>query len=146
MLEVAIVILLGLLGGVAVGLQSPIAGAMSQRIGGVASSFIIHVSGTVIAGVLLLIRGGEQIQDWQRLPWYMIGAGSFGVVLYLTLSYTLPRVGATAAIICIILGQLITGVVIDHFGLLGVMPRAINGVRVIALLLVLAGAYLLVRS
>ncbi len=37
------VILIGLLGGVAVGLQAPLAGAMGQRVGGTASSFIIHI-------------------------------------------------------------------------------------------------------
>ena len=34
-----LVILIGVVGGVAVGLQGPIAGAMGQRIGGTASSY-----------------------------------------------------------------------------------------------------------
>jgi bacterial/archaeal transporter family-2 protein len=40
MLEFGLVILIGLIGGIAVGIQSPIAGAMGQKIGGTASSVI----------------------------------------------------------------------------------------------------------
>ncbi len=145
MLALAVVILLGLLGGVAVGLQSPVAGAMSQRVGGIASSFIVHVGGAFISGALLLLRGGERIGAWRSLSWYMLGAGAFGVVLYLTLSQTFPRLGATAALILIILGQLVTGVAIDHFGLFGGVMRPLDAGRVGGLLLVIAGAYAILR-
>lgn len=145
MLPLAVIIVLGLLGGVAVGLQAPIAGAMSQRVGGAASSFIVHASGAILSGVLLVLRGGEQIGHWRGLSWYMLGAGGFGVVLYLTLSQTFPRLGATAALILIILGQLLTGVAIDQFGLLGGAARPLDLGRAIGLLLVIAGAYLVLR-
>jgi bacterial/archaeal transporter family-2 protein len=144
-LDWLIVILVGLLGGIAVGVQSPIAGAMSVRVGGAASSFIVHLSGMLISGVLLLLRGGEQIRQWPTLSWYMLGSGVFGVVLYLTLSYTLPRVGATTAVLCIVVGQLLTGVVIDALGLFGVDPRPPEVGRLIGLVVVGVGAYLIVR-
>lgn len=140
-----IVIIVGLLGGIAVGVQAPIAGAMSERVGGAASSFIVHLSGMLISGVLLLLRGGEQIRQWPSLSWYMLGSGVFGVVLYVTLSYTLPRVGATTAVLCIIVGQLLTGVVIDLLGLFGVAPRPLQVERLIGLVVVGLGAYLIVR-
>src|SRR5512135_3714610 len=104
MFDIVIVILIGIVGGLAVGMQGPIAGAMSERVGGTASSFIVHVSGAFLSGALLMARGGEQIQKWSGLPWYMLGAGVFGVVLYLTLSHTLPRLGATPALTLIIIG------------------------------------------
>src|SRR5262249_6912642 len=119
MLPVAVVILLGVLGGVAVGLQGPIAGAMSQKVGGAASSLIVRGGGTILSGVLLLACRGEQIDHWRDFSWYMLGAGAFGVVLYLTLSQTFPRLGATASLTLIIVGQLLTGIAIDHFGLFG---------------------------
>lgn len=145
MLEWLIIFAVGLLGGVAVGLQSPIAGAISQRVGGTASSFVIHVSGAILSGVLLLLRGGEQIGQWRSLSWYMLGSGSFGVVLYLTLSYTLPRVGATTAVLCVIVGQLVTGIAIDTFGLFAVAQRPLDASRLLGLLVVIVGAYFIVR-
>ena len=54
------VIIVGLIGGAAVGIQSPIAGAMGQKVGGTASSFIIHLSGMILSGALLFLRGGER--------------------------------------------------------------------------------------
>ncbi|HXV41604.1 MAG TPA: DMT family transporter [Anaerolineae bacterium] len=146
MLEIGWTILIGLLGGVAVGIQGPIAGAMSQRVGGAASSFIVHVSGAILSGLLLIARGGEMIQNWRTLPWYMLGSGAFGLVLYLTLAHTLPRLGATTAVTLIIIGQLMMGMLIDQFGWFGVSVRPIDGWRVAGVVLLLAGGYLMVRN
>jgi len=57
--EKILVYLVGLLGGVAVGIQSPIAGKMGQRVGGTAGSFIVHLGGLIFSGLLLIFRGGE---------------------------------------------------------------------------------------
>jgi transporter family-2 protein len=145
MLEIVLTLFIGLLGGVAVGVQGPIAGAMSQRVGGTASSFVVHVSGAILSGLLLGLRGGENIQNWRALPWYMLGSGVFGLVLYLTISHTLPRLGATTAVTLIIVGQLMMGMLIDQFGWFGVAIRPIDGWRVAAVVLLLAGGYLMVR-
>lgn len=145
MLDLGLVIAIGILGGVAVGLQSPIAGAISERVGGTASSLIIHVSGAFLSGVLLVLRGGEQLGNWRSLTWYMWLGGMFGVVLYLTLSVTFPRLGATSALILIIMGQLFTGMVLDTFGWLGVAARPFDPLRLLGALIVVAGAYLILR-
>lgn len=137
------VILIGLIGGVAIGIQSPIAGAMGQRIGGTAGSFVIHLSGMVFSGVLLFLRGGEKIREWQSLPWYMLIAGVFGLILYQTINITLPRLGSTMMITLVIVGQLFMGVIIDHFGWLGVTTRPIDLPRILGLAALTLGAYLI---
>ncbi len=137
------VILVGLIGGAAVGLQSPLAGSMGQRVGGTASSFIIHISGAVFSGLFLVLRGGERIREWRTLPWYMLAAGIFGLVLYQTISVTLPRLGSTMMVVLIIIGQLVLGVVIDQFGLLGVTQRPIDGMRVLGILALVLGGWLI---
>ena len=144
-MQIWLVILIGLIGGVGVGLQVPIAGAMGQRVGGIASSFIIHVSGAIFSGLFLLLRGGEKIRDWTTLPWYMLIAGIFGLILYLTINVTLPRLGSTMMVSLIIVGQLMAGVVIDHFGLLGVATRPIDLPRAIGLVVLVLGAYLIAK-
>ncbi len=140
-----LVILIGLMGGAAVGIQSPIAGAMGQKIGGTASSFIVHLSGMILSGILLVIVGGEKIRDWRTLPWYMLGAGIFGLILYQTISVTLPRLGSTMMVTLIIIGQLVVGIIIDHFGLLGVATRHIDLSRVLGIIALLIGGYLIAR-
>jgi len=137
--------LVGLIGGTAVGIQSQIAGAMGQRVGGTASSFIIHLSGLILSGIYLYARGGEKIRDWQSLPWYMLGAGIFGLVLYQTINITLPRLGSTMMIMLIIVGQLLTATVIDHFGLLGAATRPLELSRALGIATLLVGSYLVAR-
>ena len=140
-----LVILIGLAGGAAVGIQSPIAGAMGQRVGGMASSLIIHISGAIFSGLFLLLLGGEKLRSWPTLPWYMLGAGIFGVVLYQTINVTLPRLGSTMMIALIITGQLLVGILIDHFGLLGVVTRPIDLSRILGIAALLVGGYLISR-
>jgi len=138
-------ILIGLLGGVAVGTQTPIINQISQRIGVATGSIIVHISGALVSVLLLIVRGGEALQDWRTLPWWMYGVGGFGVLLFLTINYTIPRIGAAAAIALVIAGQLMTGLVIDQLGLFGAMPRSIDLGRLAGLALLLAGGYLIAR-
>jgi len=145
MLSITLTVLIGILGGVAVGMQGPIASQMGQRVGSAASSFVVHVSGAILSGILLLARGGENVQNWRSLSWYMLGSGFFGVVLYLTINHTMPRLGATTALALIIIGQLTMGIVIDHFGLFGSAVRHVDLVRLAGAALLIAGGYLIVR-
>ncbi len=145
MLSIVLTVLIGILGGIAVGMQGPIATQMGQRVGSAASSFVVHVSGAFLSGALLLIRGGETIQNWRSLSWYMLGSGFFGVVLYLTINHTMPRLGATTALALIIIGQLAMGIIIDHFGLFGTAVRQLDAWRVVGLLFLVLGGYFVVR-
>lgn len=145
MFEMTLIIALGLLGGFAVGLQSPIAGAIGLRIGPTASSFILHMSGMLLSGFLLFLRGGEKVRDWYHLPWYMLGSGIFGLILFLSISVTLPRLGATVMITLIICGQLLAGLLIDQFGWFGVPLHPITLIRVCGAALLLLGGFLIGR-
>jgi transporter family-2 protein len=144
-IETLAIIVIGLIGGVAVGTQAPIAGVMAQRVGGASSSLIVHLGGAIASLVLLLLRRGEQIGEWRSLPWYMLGCGAFGLVLYLSLSHTVPRVGAATAITLLVVGQLLAGMVIDHFGAFGLDAQPLRADRIAAAVLLLGGAYLMVR-
>lgn len=146
MFELILTVGFGLLGGVAVGTTTPIAGAMSQRVGGAESSFIVHLGGAVASLALIFARRGESIAQWRELPWYMLGCGALGLVLYLSVTHTLPKLGATAAVTLIIVGQLLAGLLIDHIGAFGAIPREINPARVVGIIFVLAGAFILVKQ
>lgn len=139
------IVLIGLIGGAAVGLQSPLAGAISQRLGGTAGSFFVHLSGTIFSAALLLLRGGENLRDWRTLPWYLFTVGLFGLILYQTIAVTLPRLGSMTMITLIIIGQLLVGMLIDHFGWLGVTVHPISLSRVLGVLVLMLGGYLIAR-
>ena len=106
---------------------------------------MVHVSGAILSGLLLATRGGENIQNWRSLSWYMAGSGFFGVVLYLTINHTMPRLGATTALALIIVGQLAMGILIDHFGLFWTAVRPIDLTKLVGAALLIAGGILIVR-
>ena len=145
MFELALTILVGILGGAAVGTQATISAQMSRRVGGAASSLIIHLGGAIVSGVLLVVRSGEQLQNWRKLSWYMWASGAFGLVLFLALTRTVPRLGAATALVLVIIGQLSVGILIDHLGLFGVPVRHADGSRVVATALLITGGYLMAR-
>ena len=143
--SILLIILIGLAGGVAVGIQSPLASMISQRLGLFESVFIVHLGGALVALIPLLIYGGGKLGQWRILPWYALGAGIFGLIVIGAISYMIPRVGVGAAITTIVAGQLMVGTILDHFGLLGAAEKSLDVTRVIGLAVVLVGVWLTVK-
>jgi bacterial/archaeal transporter family-2 protein len=143
--SIFLIILIGLVGGVAVGLQSPMASMLTQRLGIFESVFIVHIGGALIALIPILVYGGGKLPQWRNVPWYVLGAGVFGLIVIAAISYMIPRVGVAAAITTIVAGQLLVGTILDHFSLLGAMGRSMDLTRAIGLLIVLVGVWLTVR-
>jgi len=143
--SILLIIFIGLAGGIAVGLQSPMASMLTQRMGIFESVFIVHVGGAVIALIPLLFYGGGKLSQWRSVPWYTLGAGIFGLVVIAAISYMIPRVGVAASIITVVAGQLLVGTILDHFGLLGAAVKPLDVTRVIGISVVLFGVWLTVR-
>jgi bacterial/archaeal transporter family-2 protein len=143
--SILLILLVGLAGGVAVGLQGPMASMISQRLGIFESVFIVHVGGALIALLPLLLTSGGKLAQWKELPWYTLAAGGFGLVVIGAISYMIPRVGVAAAIIAVVAGQLLVSTVLDHFGWLGATGRPMDPTRALGLLVVLVGVWLTVK-
>ncbi|HEY5983922.1 MAG TPA: DMT family transporter [Anaerolineales bacterium] len=143
--SVLIIVLVGLAGGIAVGIQGPLASILTQRMGPLESSLIVHVGGAVVSLLLLLIIGGGNITQWRSAPWYALGAGVFGLIVLSAVSYTIPRIGVAAAIVSIVAGQIILSAVLDHFGWLGAAVRPLNAPRLLGLGVVMLGVWLTVK-
>jgi transporter family-2 protein len=142
---VLLIILIGLAGGAAVGLQSPLASMISQRLGIFESVFIVHLGGAVFALIPLLFYSGGKLSQWRSVPWYALGAGIFGLIVISAISYMIPRVGVAASITAIVAGQLLVGMFLDHFGLLGASVRPLDSTRLFGIVIVLFGVWLTVK-
>jgi transporter family-2 protein len=136
------IVIVGLIGGLAVGLQGPLSGAISQRTGPLGSSLVIHAGGAVITAVLILFVRGVDWVAMKALPWPYFFTGLFGVILYFTLAFTLPRAGVGITMALLILGQMGLGLLMDHYGWLGVPIHPVNWSRLAGMGAILAGAYL----
>ncbi len=138
-------ILVGVVGGIAVGLQSPMASMITQRLGMFESVFIVHIGGALIALLPILIYRGGKLSQWRSVPWYVLGAGVFGLVVIAAISYLIPRIGVAASITTIVAGQMLMGTILDHFGWLGTMERSLDPSRALGLAIVLVGVWLTVK-
>src|SRR5512145_1328707 len=143
--SIIVIILIGLAGGVAVGIQAPLSSMISQRLGVLESAFIVHLGGAIVALIPLLIYGGGKLAHWRTVPWYALGAGAFGLVVIFSMSFMIPRIGVAPALIILLSGQLLVGSIMDHFGLLGAVQRPLELTRVIGLAVVFLGVWLSVK-
>ena len=128
-----ILILLGLLNGVAVSLSRTLNGRLASTRGALMASLANHLLGFGLLGALLLLTGAP----WGRLagldPWLLLG-GALGALFVAISSWAIGRVGALACALLIVAGQLVGGALLDALaGRLGASDLLGN-------LLVLAGA------
>ena len=143
--SVFLIIVVGLAGGIAVGLQSPLASMLSQRLGMLESIFIVHLGGAILSLLPLVFLSGGRLGQWRSVPWYALGAGFFGLVVIAAVSFTIPRVGVAAAITTVVAGQILMSAVLDHFGWLGATIRPLDVPRLLGLAVVMLGVWLTVR-
>ena len=143
--SILLIILIGLAGGVAVGLQSPLASIMSQRLGTLESVFIVHLGGAIVSLIPLLVYGGGKLGQWRTVPWYALCAGAFGLVVIAAVSYAIPRIGVAGAVTSIVAGQLLLSALLDHFGWLGAAVRPLDPTRLLGLFVLGVGVWLTVK-
>lgn len=140
------VVLFGLAGGMAVGMQSPSASIITEKTGMLESVFIVHIGGAIFALIpLLLFQGGGNLDKWQSIPWYALIAGIWGLAVIGAVSYSFPRVGALGTMALIVAGQLVLATALDHFGWLGASVRPIDAQRVAGIVVLFIGVWLIVR-
>lgn len=142
---VLVSVLVGLLGGIAVGVQNPLAALMGRRIGLLESAFVIHLGGAIIAGAPLLLLGGGGLERWRSVPWPALWAGGLGVVLVCAVSYIVPRIGIATAVSLLVAAQLGVGVLLDHYGMLELTTRPVEPARLLGVALLLVGCWLVLR-
>ena len=136
-----------LLAGLAGGVQVAVNGALGGRIGVLeATAFNLILSALLLVGVVVALRqtaGG--IADGVREPAWMWLGGVMGAIIVTAITLGPPRIGTFATIALLIAGQLAMGVVIDALGLFGVERIPISWERVVGVVLLAGGAFLVVK-
>lgn len=142
-----LLIAMGIFAGALITVQSVLNSALGQRAGYLGAVLILTL---VSIGVLLvLIFLLPDTADLRQLPgssqWYLYLGGLLGVAILAAPIVLIPRIGTTATLTALVLGQLLVALLVDHFGLFAA-PRIEVGLgRVIGVILVAVGAFLAVR-
>ncbi len=134
--------------GVLVGMQAPINSRLGRNIGSVQAATFSFVVGTVaLALVATLFYGGlGSFGQAAKAPaWAWVG-GLLGAVYVTVAILTVRTLGVSGLTALVIAGQLTAAVVIDRFGLLGIARQPITATRIVGLVLLVVGVFLVVRS
>ena len=100
----------------------------------------LTVSVLIVLPMLVLMRApvpnvGSALQG----PWWLWVGGVAGVI-YVTAALILtPSMGASSFIVCVIAGQVLASLLIDHFGLMGFAAKPVNMARIGGVALILVG-------
>ncbi len=131
-----------------IALQAPINATLGRSIGTFAAASVSFGVGTLALVLITLLVGGGfgQVGEAGSLAWYYLTGGVLGAVYVTSALATVRVLGAGGVTAATITGQLVTAVVIDRLGVLGLPERALSVGRVIGLALLAAGTYLVVRD
>jgi len=141
----AVPMLVMFVAGSAITFQSLFSGTLGARLGVMESTFIVHLGGFLLAGVIVAGMRGGNLAAWGSVPWYVYSAGFLGVLIVGAYSYAVPKLGLAAAITLSILVQLVLSSVLDHFGALGTVQRTFDVWRGLGVAALMLGTWLILR-
>jgi len=136
-------LIIALVAGVALATQSAINTQLAKAMSGeaVIATFISFAVGTIVLFFIAWVK----TDLWGNLsaipsqPWWKLIGGILGAIVVFTTVLLAPKLGITAMLFFIIVGQLITATTIDHFGLIGMPIREVNITKFIGLIIVAFG-------
>jgi transporter family-2 protein len=138
-------ILLMACAGAAVALQPSINARLAQKVGLLESACFSFAVGTATLALVLLLSGKGMPKALSDTVWWEWSGGVLGAFFVTTTILAVPRIGTAAAMAAAIAAQLITGLVLDHFGLFGFRGGEMSLTRSMGALLLILGAWLVVR-
>lgn len=136
---------LGIVSGIAITLQGQFMGLMDKTIGTKESIFITYGSGGMLATSVILMTQGGNLRAWRDVPWYVFSAGVLGLIIVGTIGYVVPRLGLATGFTLIVASQFISSVLIDQFGLFGAIVRTLDGTRLLGIMILTVGVWLIIK-
>lgn len=137
-----------LLTGMAIGTQSTLSSRIGTIIGTLRTGVLMNLVGGGLAGllflVLLLINGRSYAKAPPTAWLLLVIAGALGIAIITGVSFSLQRAGVAAGLATIILGQMFVSLLADARGWGGAAPIPVTLPRILGLLLLAAGVFLLI--
>lgn len=142
-------LIIGFMFGFCPPIQTAINSALGQQLhSSIMASLISFTVGTIVLFILTLIFNKSlkvttfNSKEGKLKPIYFIG-GILGVIFVTTNIILMPHLGAALTTIIVMLGQMLMGIIIDHFGLLGTNVNKITPRKVLGIIAIMIGIILL---
>jgi transporter family-2 protein len=135
-----------LLAGLGVPLMAALNGGLGSKLQNPAlAATILFIVGLVVSMTYLLMVEGVPAQlYYSSIPWYFYFGGIFVMFYILSITWVAPRFGIANAISFVLLGQLVAMSLIDHYGFVGAIQNSLTPQRIIGLILMTAGVFMVV--
>jgi len=135
---------LSLLTGVLISLMIAINGGLTGRYGIYSATAIIHVVGLALIIIIVLIKREKFFP--KRFPWYLYLGGAIGVLTTVFNNFSFGRISVSAILALGLLGQSISGLTIDRYGLFGMKKYPFTKEKLIGLTLIIGGIISMITS
>lgn len=128
-------------------LQGSLNSALGKIIGLLEATLMVHVIGTATVAVLVLFTPLDRgnLTKLTQTPWYYLLGGILSVAIIYGVVSSIPKLGVAIATTSIIVGQVSTALLIDHFGLFGMEPVCFTWRKLIGMLLLSGGSLLMLQ-
>lgn len=133
----------------ALGAILPMQGAINVRLAKTAGSpimtaFVSFAVGTIALMIFLIITSQFQFRFISSSsPWWIWTGGLLGTFFVAGIIVLLPRLGVTLSFSLVLAGQMLTAILFDQFGWLGVAVREISAGKIIGSILLIIGVILI---
>ena len=147
-MQIVLALLAVFLTGVGVAIETPTNALLTKSAGSVlwASLISFLVGAAVLAGTLLVLRPKLPGGWVAATPWYAWVGGLYGAVVVALSAWATPKLGAGTTLVVIIASQCGLGVLLDHFGLLGLEHHPAGWLRAAGVAVVAVGALMIARG
>ena len=128
--------------GACIALQASANGKFRQNIDSPLWAAFLSICGTIAtatAAMLLLRPTPPTGESLRQAPWWNWIGGPLGALIVLAGATLVSYLGAALFIACVVAGQLLCSLLLDHFALLGLPEQPLTPGRVLGALLVVAG-------
>ncbi|WP_088810392.1 MULTISPECIES: DMT family transporter [Listeria] len=143
-----------LLAGILAGMMLPVQTSVNTRLKGYTQSpFIASFVSFAVGSTVLLIISLITFRDYSVFseaiatsPWWIwFGGGVLGIIFLTNNILLLPKLGAALTVMVTVCGQMIMAILIDQFGWFNLPVHELNPERLIGVLLMFFGVFLMQR-
>lgn len=130
--------------GIGIPILAALNAALGQRIGApFAAGVILFSVALLTAAIVMVLTGqGRALSTLSVAPAHLFLGGVLIAFYVLSITWVAPRFGVGNAVMCVLLGQLISAGAIDHFGLFGAQQTLLSLQRLVGIGLMALGVVL----
>lgn len=121
--------------------NSAVGRALGHPLWGALTSLSVSVL-AILPMLALLKAPSPAVAAALRGPWWLWIGGLFGAIYVAAAASVTSKLSAGGFLVCVVAGQMVASVFVDHFGLMGLASRPVSVTRLVGVALILGGAFL----